>query len=180
MNEMTKMILIFIAGVLVGVLAATSSLFKGEPEPAPTEVVTRDVGIDTGGQAPGQVPGQTPSQTQGESGQGPGTTAAPQVLVEQPVAEPHPQASEPQVDAQQPQAETNLAQAVSPQSNNAEAEQGADESDDENAQSEQQEAEESFFCMLMENSGQCRCYDAETTVPLDVSADECRDKLAEE
>lgn len=174
MNEMTKMILIFVAGVLVGVLGATSSLFKGEPEPAPTEIVTRDVGIDSRGQTPGQVPSQTPSQTQAESGQGPGATAAPQVAVEQPAME-----SQPQAEAPQSQVETNLAQAESPQSNEAEVEQGSGPSDDMNEQTEQ-DAEESFFCMLTENSGQCRCYDAETTAPLDVSAEECRDKLAEE
>jgi hypothetical protein len=160
-NEMTKLILTFIAGVVVGVLAATSTMFQGKQEQSPTEIVT-NTGRETGG----------------ETGQSPGETVKPRVPVEQPATEFEP--SELEAQAPQAQAEPNLVQTEPPRSNLEEVEQGAAEDGEALMPEEEQEAEERIFCMLIENSGRCQCYDVETTAPADVSAEECRDRIAEE
>lgn len=157
MNEMTKLILTFIAGLVVGVLGATSTMFQGKQEQSPTEIVTSDTG--------------------GETGQSPGETVKPRVPVEQPATEFEP--SELEAEAPQAQAEPNLVQTEPPESILEEVEQGAGE-DGEALMPVEQEAEEGIFCMLMEDSGRCQCYDVETSAPADVSAEECRDQVAEE
>lgn len=161
MNEMTKLILTFIAGLVVGVLGATSTMFQGKQEQPPSEIVTSDTGRETGG----------------ETGQSPGETVKPRVPVEQPATEFEP--SELEAEAPQAQAEPNLVQTEPPESKLEEVEQGAGE-DGESLMPVEQEAEERIFCMLMENSGRCQCYDVETSAPADVSAEECRDQVAEE
>lgn len=158
MNEMTKLILTFIAGVVVGVLGATSTMFQGKQEQSPTEVVTSNTGRETG--------------------RSPGETVKPRVPAEQPATEFEP--SELEAEAPQARAEPNLVQTEPPRSNLEEVEQGAGEDGEVLMPEEEQEAEERIFCMLIENSGRCQCYDVETTAPADVSAEDCRDRIAEE
>ena len=55
MNEMTKLMVTFLAGLVVGVLLATSTLFQGESQPAPREIVTPHTGRETAREA-GQSP----------------------------------------------------------------------------------------------------------------------------
>lgn len=161
MNEMTKLTVIFLAGVVVGVLGATSTLFQGEPEQAATEAVTRDAG----------------RQTAAEAGQRPAETAETRVPVEQPAAEPEP--ADVQAEAPPVEAEPDRVAPESPRTDVEVAEQGEGENGEASAAAEQG-AEARVFCMQMENTGQCRCYDAETMAPAEVSAEECRKRLAEE
>lgn len=157
MNEITKLILTFLAGLVVGVLGATSTLFQGEPEPSPSEIVT--------------------SKADRERGQSPGERVEPGLPVEQPA--PESGSSELEAEAPQARAEPNLVQTEPPQSNVEAAEQDTGD-DGEMLMPVEPEAEDKIFCMLMENTGRCQCYDAATMAPADVSAEECREQLAEE
>lgn len=163
MNDMTKLVLTFIAGVLVGVLGATSTLFKGEPDPAPTQTVTTSAGTAV---SPADGGASEQSATQGETAQ-----ASP----EQPATE-----SESAESAAEPSVAEETPEMAQDEPTQAEAAAEVAEAPDETLLAEAQDGEERIFCMLMENSGQCRCYNAETTAPVDVSAEECRDQLAEE
>lgn len=161
MNEKTKLVVTFLAGVVIGVLGATSTLFQGEPDQAPTEIATRDTGRETGR----------------EAGPGAAQTAEPRAPLEQAAAGP--ESSEPQAEAAQAQPEPDVAQAEPASSDVVAAEEGTAE-DGDALVAEGQASEDRIFCMQMENSGQCRCYDAETMFPAEVSPEECKRRLTEE
>ena len=161
MNENTKLVLVFLLGVIVGVLGATSTLFRGEPDPSPTGNVASPPGEETGIESPQRL----------------GESLEDGMPVDQP--EPEVEPLEMEADAPETEADFNVPQTEISQSGEDGPEQGADESAAAAVPVEQEPAER-FSCMLMENSGQCRCYDVETAALVDISADECKDQLAEE
>jgi hypothetical protein len=156
---MTKLILVFVVGVIFGVLGATSSLFQDEDEAMPTQVVTSDSRGETGREA-------VPAPVQ---------TAPAPAQIEMPA--PEPEASQVVAETSRAEAESNLAQTESPTSAVDETEQGADENDDPMLTAE---AEDRIFCVQKEFSGECQCYNAGTMVSVDVSPEECEAQLAAE
>ena len=182
MNEMTKMVLVFAAGVIVGVLAATSSIFNGEPEAAPVEVVTSNAGTDASAESPAESNNAQGAQSGSDAAMSAAATT--QAAEDAPAADPGTTGFEAQTSLEQ--AEASLAQAE------AEAEATLDEAgetaeemvedavEEVAALAEPEEAAPQIFCMQMESTGQCRCYEAETMATADVSAEECAAKLAEE
>lgn len=183
MNEMTKMVLVFVAGVIVGVLAATSSIFNGEPDAAPVEVVTSDSGTEANTQAAAESGDSPAAQSGSDSAM---TAPAMTQPAEEAPAEPGPGTTGFEAQTSLEQAEASLAQAE------AEAETALSQAGESAAQVVEEAAEEvealaapeeaapQIFCMQMESSGECRCYEAETMATADLSAEECAAKLAEE
>ncbi len=165
MNEKTKLILVFVAGVVVGVLGATSTLFQGEPEPSTTEIVTSDRGDAS-------TPGTGAEAVQ---------SAAESSVPPTPVAQAAAQTQYPDSDAEaiRAQAQPDEAQAEPAEAVAEEAEQAVVDSSEALADAAQ-ESGERIFCMMLESSGRCQCYDAESMAPADVSDAECRAQLAEE
>lgn len=159
MNENTKLVLVFIVGVIVGVLGATSTLFKEEPAPSPAPAVTSSTASDTGRGAEQSV-----------------AEAAPRPMTAQQAAS-EPESSEPEAEAPAPRSESSTAQADSATSS-TESEPEAEEALE--VASAEPGSDERIFCMQMENTGQCQCYDAETMAAADVSAEECRRHVAEQ
>lgn len=165
MNENMKLILAFFIGLVVGILAATSTLFQDEPELPATQVTSSTPGdaarMDSGAQTGANAPAST----------------APQAQALQPAAQTEPAATASEAPVED--SASDLAQNEPDETDSEDA--VADMSDvaDEEA-TDTQEAEERFFCMLLESSGQCRCFDVETNEPVDISVEECRTQLAEE
>lgn len=186
-NDMTKMILVFAAGVIVGVLAATSSIFNGEPEATPVEVVTSSASTD----AAEESLDNATSVADAGSDAAMSATESSQVSDEAPAVN---DTEAPGFEARTSleEAEESLAQAEAQAQDAAPAESAYQEvaSETEDAVEEVAESVESaltptggddqIFCMQMESSGQCRCYDAETMATADVSPEECTARLAEE
>lgn len=151
---MTKLILAFAVGVVIGVLGATSSIFQGDPAQPPEEVVTSEPAMRAA-EPPRERTDENTTARSDEVAE----TAAP---VEQPASEPEPEASNEEATATAPEAEQDLAQ----------SEPEPPVSDDED--------QATIFCMQMESSGECRCYETDTMVIADVSAEECMAQLEEE
>ena len=173
MNDMTKQILIFVAGVIVGVLIATSTIFKGDPEPAPSASVS----TNTSPQAPSQSDVQSAAPVAAQSGQSAPATSTPQVTANQPAVSAAPAAAEPESSAPAApldEPETELAMDDSSDSSDDPTASEAAETDEESGSDDQ----ETVFCM--ESGGQCRYFDAQTMAQADLSAEECRQKLTEE
>ena len=167
MNEMTKMIVVFVAGVVIGVLGATSSIFQGDPEPAPLQT----------------VPNEPAARAAGPAGDQAGSNNAPAPLAVAPTPAPiDPPATETEASGEE----------VAEVQSDAEADDAPAESSTTSADGEEEMAEadepmleadddaEPVFCMQLENTGECRCYETDTMEQTDVSAEECIARLEEE